>query len=273
MSVKETFPELAPLVDRLRGRPPFLVFTGAGVSTGSGIPDFRGPQGVWKKWTPVYYQEFLTSREARVRHWQYKLEGWEGFRDAKPNAAHRALSRLDREGRLDAVVTQNIDGLHQLAGHPPGRVIELHGTNRMVECTGCGARRDPDPVYSEFARTGDPPRCPCGGHLKPATVSFGQAMPRDKLASAFEAAARARVVCSIGSTLEVEPAASVPRAAQQGGAFYAIINRGMTAHDPIADLKVEGDVNRILPELAHRLAGSGAFSAPTRPGGQESPPS
>ncbi|MCY3775196.1 MAG: Sir2 family NAD-dependent protein deacetylase [Candidatus Aminicenantes bacterium] len=254
MSVKGTFPELAPLVEKLRGRPRFLVFTGAGISTGSGIPDFRGPQGIWKKWTPVYYQEFLSSREARIRHWQYKLEGWEGFRDAKPNAAHRALSRLDRRGRLDTVVTQNIDGLHQLAGHPPGRVIELHGTNRMVECTGCGARQDPDPVYSEFARTGDPPRCSCGGFLKPATVSFGQAMPRDKLASAFEAAARAQVVCSIGSTLEVEPAASVPRAAHQGGAFYAIINRGATAHDRIADLKVEADVNRVLPVLERRLS-------------------
>ena len=152
------------------------------------------------------------------------------------------------------MVTQNIDGLHQFAGHPLGRVIELHGTNRMVECTGCRARRDPDPVYSEFARTGDPPRCSCSSYLKPATVSFGQAMPRDKLELAFEAAGRARVVCSIGSTLEVEPAASVPRTAQQAGAFYAIINRGPTAHDPIADLKIEGDVNRILPELERRLS-------------------
>ncbi len=266
--MKGTLPELTPLVDRLRGRPRFLVFTGAGISTGSGIPDFRGPQGVWKKWAPVYYQEFLVSHEARIRHWQYKLEGWEGFRDAKPNSAHRALSRLDRQGRLDALVTQNIDGLHQLAGHPPGRVIELHGTNRMVECIGCGSRRDPDPVYSKFARTGDPPQCTCGGFLKPATVSFGQAMPRDKLEQAFEAAGRAQVVCSIGSTLEVEPAASVPRAAQQDGAFYAIINRGPTAHDTIADLKIEGDVNRILPELADRLerrpgaaAWSGGFLA------------
>lgn len=256
-----TLKELGPLVERLRVRPRFLVFTGAGISTGSGIPDFRGPQGVWKKWTPVYYQEFLTSHEARVRHWQYKLEGWAGFRDASPNAAHRALARLDRQGRLDALVTQNIDGLHQLAGHPPGRVIELHGTNRMVECVACGDRRDPDPVYSEFGRTGDPPRCGCGGFLKPATVSFGQAMPRDKMEEAFMAAGRAEVVCSIGSTLEVEPAASVPRTAQRGGAFYAIINRGPTAHDAVADLRIEGDVNRILPELADRLERHGAVAS------------
>jgi NAD-dependent deacetylase len=245
--------ELAPLVERLRGRRRLLVFTGAGISTGSGIPDFRGPDGLWKKWTPVYYQEFLASHEARVRHWQFKLQGWTGFRDARPNAAHGALARLDRMGFLDAVVTQNIDGLHQLAGHRPERVIELHGTNRMVECVRCGKRGDPDPVYSEFARTGDPPRCGCGGFLKPATVSFGQAMPQDKMTQAFEAAARAEVVCSIGSTLEVEPAASVPRAAQQSGAFYAVINRGSTAHDAIADLRIEGDVNHILPALASEL--------------------
>lgn len=230
-----------------------LVFTGAGVSTNSGIPDFRGPQGVWHQWQPVYYQEFVFSHEARVRHWKFKAAGWRQFRDARPNPAHLALAELDRRGLLQAVVTQNIDGLHQMAGHSAAEVIELHGTNRRVECLSCGRLSEPDPVYDEFERTGEPPRCSCGGFLKPATISFGQALPEDKLRRAFEAAERADSVLSIGSTLEVEPAASVPRAAHRGGAFYAIINQGPTAHDRLADLRIEGDAGAVLSEVVRHV--------------------
>lgn len=230
-----------------------LVFTGAGISTGSGIPDFRGPQGIWKRWQPVYFQDFLASHDARVRHWDYKLAGWHQFRDAWPNPAHLALSELDRMDRLQTLVTQNIDGLHQLAGHPQHRIIELHGTNREIECVACGQRQDPDPVFAQYQRTKEPPVCGCGGFLKPATISFGQAMPQDKLKNAFAAASRVSLAIAIGSTLEVEPAASVPRSAQDNGATYVIINQGNTAHDSLADLRIEGDATTVLPEAVNHL--------------------
>lgn len=227
-----------------------LVFTGAGVSTGSGIPDFRGPQGVWKKRRPVYFDDFLSSEEARTEHWDYKLEGWEVFRSARPNAAHLALAGLERLGKLEALVTQNIDGLHQDAGSSPEKVIELHGTNRLVECLSCGKRSDPEPAFAEFRRTRRCPRCPgaCGGLLKTATVSFGQAMPRGPLDSAVAAADRADLVVAVGSTLSVEPASSVPLGAASRGVPYVIINRGPTAHDRSATLRLEGDAAEILPK-------------------------
>lgn len=242
MSIRE-------LVQRLEDARYVLTFTGAGISTGSGIPDFRGPDGLWKRWQPVYYDEFMSSHSARVKHWEFKLAGWRQFREAKPNVAHGALAELDRRGRLQSLVTQNIDGLHQLAGHPPGRVIELHGTNRLIECQSCLKTLEPDPVFDAFEATHQPPVCDCGGYLKPATVSFGQAMPEDKLRQAFESAAQANLVWSIGSTLAVEPAASVPRVAKSSGAFYVVMNQGETAHDHLADLRIEGDVTAVLPEV------------------------
>ena len=231
-----------------------LVFTGAGISTGSGIPDFRGPQGLWKRWRPVYFDEFMSSHQARIRHWEFKLEGWSQFRDAEPNAAHRALAELDKLDRLDALVTQNIDGLHHLAGHPQDRIIELHGTNRKIECLSCGKHLDPDSVFDQFRSTREPPLCDCGGFLKPATISFGQAMPQDKLSNAFAVAQRCDLAIAIGSTLEVEPAASVPRTAKESGATYVIINQGVTAHERLADLRIDGDATAILPAAVRELS-------------------
>jgi NAD-dependent deacetylase len=226
-----------------------LVFTGAGVSTGSGIPDFRGEKGVWKSRRPVYFQDFLASEEARVEHWDYKLEGYEAFRDAKPNAAHEALVGLERRGRLELLVTQNIDGLHHEAGHAPDKVVELHGTNRVIRCLSCGAESEPAAAFAAFRRTRACPTCPCGGFLKPATVSFGQAMPQEPLAKAMRAARNADLVLALGSTLEVQPAASVPLAAQRKGVPYVIVNLGPTAHDPLAAVKLDGDVCAVVPEL------------------------
>lgn len=241
MSVEE-------LAHRLARAERIVAFTGAGMSTGSGIPDFRGPNGLWKRFQPVYFQDFIASEEARVRHWDFKLAGWEGFRDARPNEAHRALVELERQGSLLAVVTQNIDGLHQKAGHAAEMVIELHGTNLRVECVDCGSDLEPDPVYREFAETRRCPTCAsCGGFLKPATVSFGQAMPAEPLQRAFELAEACDLMVSLGSTLEVEPAASVPKTAVQMGADYVILNRGPTAHDHLADLRIEGDIVEVLP--------------------------
>lgn len=253
MSWHHSLKEVRALGELLQRSRRILAFTGAGISTASGIPDFRGPQGIWQRWKPVYYQEFMASHEARVRHWEYKLEGWQAFREARPNAAHLALLELERARRLQAVVTQNIDGLHQLAGHAEERVIELHGTNRWVECQSCKKLSDPDPVFQEFARTRQPPLCRCGGFLKPATVSFGQEMPHDKLAQAFRLAETADLVLAVGSTLEVEPAASVPRQGKRSGASYAIVNRGPTAQDHLADLRIEGDAVAVLAKAVREF--------------------
>jgi NAD-dependent deacetylase len=230
-----------------------LAFTGAGLSTGSGIPDFRGPQGVWTTRQPVYYDEFLASESKRIEHWDYKLEGYEAFLQAKPNAAHLALAELEKMGKLDTLVTQNIDGLHHRAGNSEQRTLEVHGTNRQVECQTCGQLSDPAPAFAEFRQSRRCPRCSCGGPLKTATISFGQSMPEPLMLRAFEAAERADLVISLGSTLSVEPAASVPRRAAQRGADYVIINSGETAHDRMATVRLSGDLCELLPNIVSLL--------------------
>lgn len=224
-----------------------LVFTGAGISTSSGIPDYRGPHGVWKTRQPVLYQEFISSEEKRLEYWEYKLEGYETFKNAKPNKAHLSLVELEKQGKLLALVTQNIDGLHQAAGHNIDKIIELHGTNSKAECLNCAKIIEIDGLMEEFRKTRKPPKCKCGGYFKPAVVMFGQSIPQDKLYKAFNMAAGCDLVISIGSTLQVEPAASIPLAAYQRGVTYVIINLGETAHDSIANLKIESDAVTILP--------------------------
>ena len=233
----------------IAGRNRILVFTGAGISTGSGIADFRGPQGVWKKRQPVQFEDFLNSESARLEHWDYKLEGWKSFQEARPNEAHRALVKLEQQGRLLLLVTQNIDGLHHLAGNSEAKVLELHGTNRLVECLQCGLRSEPGWAFEYFERRRRCPMCvECGGLVKTATVSFGQAMPEDLLKRAFEAASECDLVLSLGSTLSVQPAASVPsRAARH--APYVIINQGPTEHDHIAQHRLNGNLTQLLPVL------------------------
>jgi NAD-dependent deacetylase len=240
------------LSDYLRSSSAILIFTGAGISTGSGIPDFRGPQGVWKKRQPVYFQDFMTSEAARIEHWDFKLEGWDGYRDAQPNAVHRAIVALEKAGKVLAVVTQNIDGLHTRAGTSPERLVELHGTNLMIECVNCKMRSDPGPHFEFFRAKRTPPLCECGGFLKPATISFGQSLDPQVLERAQTAALEADLVVALGSTLSVYPAASFPLFAAQRGAPYVIINRGATDHDhePSVSLRIEGDIAEIFPTAA-----------------------
>jgi NAD-dependent deacetylase len=238
------------LADYLRASRNTLIFTGAGISTGSGIPDFRGPQGVWTKRQPVYFQDFMTSEAARMEHWDYKLEGRDAFRDARPNAVHHAIVRLERAGTLRAVITQNIDGLHSLAGTSPERLIELHGTNSLVECQSCHRRSDPEPHFEYFRLQRKPPLCQCGGFLKPATISFGQNLDLKELERAGKAAAETDLVVALGSTLSVYPAASFPLLAAKRGVPYIVINRGVTDHDHdgFVSLRLEGEVGDIFPE-------------------------
>src|SRR2546423_6561782 len=236
------------LTEHLRESHSMLLFTGAGISTGSGIPDFRGPQGVWTRRKPVYFHDFMTSEAARIEHWDYKLEGREAFRNARPNAVHRAIVRLEEVRKLHAVITQNIDGLHRLAGTSAQRLIELHGTNALVECQTCHWRGDPKRYFDYFRLTRRPPLCACGGFLKPATISFGQNLDPKELERARQAAMEADLIVALGSTLSVYPAASYPLIAAQRGVPYVIINRGATGHDQMESvtLRLEGEVGTIF---------------------------
>ena len=243
MSDTDTFTSLLGDAERI------LVFTGAGISTGSGIRDYRGPQGVWKTRQPVYFDDFVDSEPARAEYWDQKLEAWPSFRDARPNAAHEATVALEEAGQLHLVLTQNIDGLHGRAGTSPERLVEIHGTASEVECLSCHRRSEPAPHMESFALTRKPPLCDCGGFLKPATISFGQSLRTEDLRRAAEAAEACDLVVALGSTLSVHPAASFPLAAAEAGAPYVIVNRGATEHDahPAVTLRLEGDVVEIFP--------------------------
>ena len=242
-------PDVTKFAELLKNAAKILIFTGAGISTGSGIPDFRGPQGVWTRRKPVYYDDFMSSEMARVEHWDYKLEGWAAFRDAQPNATHRAVVALERAGKLLMVVTQNIDGLHSRAGTSSDRLVEMHGTNSLVECQSCGQLSDPEPHFQQFSRTRKPPLCECGGFLKPATISFGQNLRPQDIERATGAAEQTDLLVALASTLSVYPAAQVPLLAARRGVPYVIVNRGATEHDglPEVTLRLEGDVGAIFP--------------------------
>jgi NAD-dependent deacetylase len=240
----------AKLVRYLRGAHQILIFTGAGISTASGIPDFRGPQGIWSRRKPVYYQDFMTSEAARIEHWAYKLEGWTAIAEARPNAVHYAIVKLEKAGKVIMVVTQNIDGLHSLAGTSSDRLVELHGTNSLVECQSCHWRGDPEPHLEYFRVNRKSPRCTCSGFLKIATISFGQNLDPRSIERASAAASKADLVVALGSTLSVYPASSFPLMAAQRGVPYVIINRGQTEHDcePCVSLRLEGEVGEIFPQ-------------------------
>jgi NAD-dependent deacetylase len=226
-----------------------MIFTGAGISTASGIPDFRGPEGVWTRRKPVYYQDFMTSEAARIEHWDYKLEGWEAIARARPNKVHHAIVDLEKAGKVLVVLTQNIDGLHSLAGTNPKLLVELHGTNSLVECQSCHWRDDPKPHLEYFKNHRKCPRCSCGGFLKFATISFGQGLDSKSLERSGDAARKADLVVALGSTLSVYPASSFPLMAAERGIPYIIINRGATEHDSrsCVSLRLDGEVTELFP--------------------------
>ena len=237
------------LADWLRGAGRILVFTGAGISTPSGIPAFRGKGGIWTTRQPVYYQDFMAHEESRIEYWEYKLEMWEEHGDAKPNVIHESIVQLEQAGKVELVVTQNIDGLHRAAGTSEEMLVEIHGTGSLAECQTCGARNPVKASFTQFKQTRQPPICECGGFLKPATISFGQTLREPDLARAFAAAADCDLVIALGSTLSVSPANAIPLAAAQAGAPYIIINRDETDHDdlPQVSLCLSGNVEEIFP--------------------------
>ena len=225
-------------------------FTGAGISTESGVPDFRSPDGVWARNRTVDFQEFVSSEAGRVEYWRQKAAAWPAMREAKSNAGHHAFVGLHRQGRLLALITQNIERLHQRSGLPADTVLELHGTTTEAECLTCGDRITSDEACRRIEAGEPAPRCrACGGLLKPATISFGQAMPLDVMARAQAAAETCDLLIAVGSSLVVEPAASIPRVAKAAGARLIIVNREPTPLDGIADAVVRGEIGAVLPAL------------------------
>ena len=236
--------------DLVAGASRIVGFTGAGISTESGVPDFRSPDGVWAQNRTVDFQEFVSSEAGRVEYWRQKAAAWPAMRAAQPNAGHYAFVELHRQGRLAALVTQNIERLHQRSGLPADAVLELHGTTTEAVCLKCGDRITSDEACRRIEAGEKAPRCrACGGLLKPATISFGQAMPLDVMARAQAAAETCDLLLAVGSSLVVEPAASIPRAAKAAGARLVIVNREPTPLDGIADGVARGEIGEVLPAL------------------------
>lgn len=229
-----------------------VVLTGAGISTDSGIPDFRGPQGVWTK-NPgaekmATLQNYLAEPEVRRRAWRSRLEhpAWR----AEPNAGHRALVVLERRGKLDTLITQNVDGLHAKAGTSPERLVEIHGTTRDVVCLSCGERAPIERAIARVEAGEEDPACrTCGGILKTATISFGQGLVQEDLLRAQQAALRADLMLAVGSTLSVYPIAGVVPVAKRAGAKVVIVNAQPTEMDDLADAVIRGSIGEVLPRI------------------------
>ena len=248
--------DLAALVEEVRGwlarARRIVVLTGAGISTDSGIPDFRGPQGVWTKDPAAEkmatLQNYMADPDVRRRSWQSRLThpGW----TAQPNSGHLALVRLEQRGTLDTLITQNVDGLHQRAGSSPGRVVEIHGTMREVVCMSCGERAAMERALARVRAGEEDPACrSCGGILKSATISFGQGLVQEDLFRAQAAAQRCDLMLAVGTTLAVFPVAGVVPVAKRAGARVVIVNAEPTAMDDLADAVLRGGIADILPRL------------------------
>jgi NAD-dependent deacetylase len=226
-----------------------VIFTGAGISTESGIPDFRSPGGIWTRMRPIDFSEFLGSEEARRESWRRRFATDPTMRAAEPNRGHRAVATLVSRGKASAVITQNIDGLHQASGVPANRVIELHGNTTYAHCLDCAQRYELEDIRVEFERTGDAPNCDaCGGFIKTATISFGQSMPPAAMIRAEEETLAADLFIVLGSSLVVYPAAGFPQLAKENGANLVIVNREETGLDRIADLVLHTPIGDTMGE-------------------------
>jgi NAD-dependent deacetylase len=224
-----------------------VVFTGAGISTESGIPDFRSPGGIWTRMAPIDFQDFLASKEMRRETWRRKFAIEPTMRAAAPNRGHRAVANLVRRGKVAAVITQNIDGLHQASGVPEDKVIELHGNTTYARCLDCGKRFEIDEIRAKFEQDEEPPECDrCFGFVKTATISFGQAMPEEAMRRAHIETVAADLFLAIGSSLVVYPAAGFPEMAKRNGSMLVIINREPTGLDAFADLVLNAEIGDTL---------------------------
>ncbi len=237
---------VARLGDMIAEASVIVPFTGAGISTECGIPDFRSPGGLWTQNRPIPYEEFVASQQARNESWRRRFAMEPIFAAAKPGRGHRALASLYRAGKVPAVITQNIDNLHQRSGFAPDHVIELHGNTTYARCVGCGRTYDLAWVKERFNASGAPDCVDCSDPVKTATISFGQAMPEDAMDRATELARSCDLFIAIGSSLVVWPAAGFPIMAKNSGARLVIINREPTDQDDIADLVIRHDIGETL---------------------------
>ena len=234
-----------------------IVFTGAGISTESGIQDFRSPGGLWEQWNPeeLTYQKFMSSRASREHYWGFSRAIWPTMAHAKPNIGHFAIQDLFQMGKLDCIITQNVDGLHQSAGVPDEKVIELHGTLKYVSCLRCGKRWPREEIEKRMDETGDKaPECDsCGGYLKQATISFGQSLPAEAISAAQSRSSACDCFIVAGSSLVVYPAAQLPLMAKQAGAKLIIITLSQTPHDPYADLVINQKTGPTLSQVSQKV--------------------
>lgn len=240
-------PEAERLRDMLAASRRAVVFTGAGISTESGIPDFRSPGGIWDQYRPIEFREFMASEAAQREYWRRKFATHETVARAEPNQGHLAVAELVRRGTVSSVITQNIDGLHQASGVPAERVIELHGNTTYAHCLACGREHDLEPIRAAFLADETLPACgACGGVVKTATVSFGQAMPAAEMRRARDETLACDLFLAVGSSLVVYPAAGFPALAKESGAALVIVNRQPTGLDALADLVIGAEIGPIL---------------------------
>lgn len=227
-----------------------VVFVGAGLSTESGIPDFRSPNGVWTRYKPVYFSDFLSHHDARVRYWKMKSDSYQLYKTAKPNKGHEWIYSLERNNKLLGLITQNVDGLHRDVGHSPQKYIEIHGTDKEVVCLDCSKRYNAEPFYENPNTIQHPPQCEsCNGFLKPATISFGQSLNEDAMNQSKKWTLQSDLFISIGSSLVVQPAASFPVMAKSNNCSLAIINREQTAYDHLADHLIQCEIGELVDYL------------------------
>jgi len=246
--------DVAALAGLLRQSRRTVVFTGAGMSTESGISDFRSPGGIWTKMMPVEFQDYISDPKARRISWQRRFEMEDTWNATLPNDGHRAVAELVAIGKVSHVITQNIDALHQAGGVPDDRVIELHGSTRYAKCLDCGLRVEIADIRAHFDANGDAPDCAaCGGIVKTATISFGQPMPQDEMTRAEAATLACDLMLVLGSSLTVYPAASFPLLAKRNGAGLAILNRDETPQDPFADLVTNAEIGPTMRAIVQAL--------------------
>jgi NAD-dependent deacetylase len=242
------------LIDLVNASERIVAFTGAGISTESGIPDYRGPGGVWERGTPPTIDDFLNNSETRREYWERRRTSYPELRAKKPNAGHLALAEMEWQGILIGVITQNIDGLHQKAGNSPEHVVELHGTAHRIRCLKCGHSCDAEEIQKRLYAGETEPACEiCGGMLRAATILFGESLPPDALNRGLELARDCDLMLVVGSSLVVNPAAKLPLVARQAGAKIAIVNRTPTPLDGAADLIVNAEAGPTLAAVANAL--------------------
>ena len=241
--------EIAIIAQKIKAGGRNIVFTGAGISTESGIPDYRSQGGIWDKFRPVYFDEFMRSRKSREEYWRRWQELYQGIQKAQPNDGHTAIARLYQLGLLEALITQNVDGLHQAAGIPEDNIIELHGNTRRIRCMSCRKIMSTAETIQRLGSGDMTPECECGGFLKPDTISFGQAMPVAEVEKAVAFSRSCDFFMVVGSTLLVQPAAHMPVYARQNNAFLAIVNLSETPCDNMCDALIRDKAGEVLQRI------------------------